>query len=77
MKPAKPRVKVYKPTRFDEGLQPGTVKEELNQRRVRMEERESELQLARLQATRHEREREPHSIWWSFFRIFRRFWPRD
>jgi hypothetical protein len=41
-------------------------------RRVRKEERDAELQMARLQATRHEREREPHSIWWFFFR---RFWP--
>lgn len=35
MKPAKPRVKVYKPTRFGEGMQPGTVEWELNQRRLR------------------------------------------
>jgi len=29
------KVKVQKPTRFAEGLQPGTFKHELNQRRIR------------------------------------------
>jgi DNA (cytosine-5)-methyltransferase 1 len=53
--------------------QPGTVEWELNQRRLRKEDREAKLHLAELDATRHERE--PHSIWWSFFRIFRRYWP--
>src|ERR1039458_1475928 len=36
-----PKRRVYKPTRFGEGMQPGTVEWELNQRRERKEEREA------------------------------------
>jgi hypothetical protein len=48
MKSAKPRVKVYKPTRFGEGMQPGTVESELNRRRARKDERQAKLHLAEL-----------------------------
>jgi hypothetical protein len=75
MQKKKPTRRVYRPTKFGESPQPGAAEWEMIRRRVRKEERDAELQLVRLQATRNEREREPHSIWWSFFRIFRRFWP--
>jgi hypothetical protein len=67
----KPKRRVYKPMKFGEGMQPGTAEWELNRRRDRNEEREAKLHLADLEATRHEREPEPRSIWRSFFRIFR------
>ena len=57
------------------GKQPATVEWELNRRMELKEEREAAHQLANLQATSHEREREPQSTWWSFFRIFRRYLP--
>jgi hypothetical protein len=76
MQKKKPTRSVYRPTKFGEGPQPGAAEWEMIRRRVRKEERDAELQLALdIQATRNERERESHSIWWSFFRIFRRFWP--
>jgi hypothetical protein len=51
------RGKVYKPTKFGEGLQPGTVEWELNRRRQRAEERE----LQEIQKSRPVIEREPRS----------------
>jgi hypothetical protein len=62
MEKPKPKVKVYRPMKFGEGMQPGTAEWELNRRRARKEEREADLHLAELEATQHEREREPHSI---------------
>jgi hypothetical protein len=52
MKPAKPRVKVYKPTRFGEEMESGTVEWEWNQRRLRKERREDDRQWAEIQAKR-------------------------
>jgi len=75
MAPIKFDGKIRKPMKFGEGMQPGTVEWELNRRRLRAERHEDNRQWAEIQAKRHEREREPHSIWWSFFRIFKRFWP--
>jgi hypothetical protein len=39
-----PKSKVFKPTRFGEGIRPGTVELELNQRRLRKERREDDHQ---------------------------------
>jgi hypothetical protein len=71
----RPTRRVYKPTKPGGVMQPGTVDWELNRRHDMKEERQAKLHFAELEATRHERERETHSIWWSFFRIFRRYWP--
>jgi hypothetical protein len=49
---------------------------ELNKRKHRKERREEDKQWAKLETARHEREREPCSIWRSFFRIFLRYWPK-
>jgi hypothetical protein len=46
MKPAKPRVKAYKSTRFGVGMQPGNVEWELNPLRLRAERREEDRQWA-------------------------------
>jgi hypothetical protein len=46
MKPAKPRVKAYKTTRFGVGMQPGTVEWELNPRRLRAERHDENRQQA-------------------------------
>jgi hypothetical protein len=56
----KPKLKprVYKPMRFGEGVQSGTVESELNKRRLRKEKREDDLLWAEMEA---KRERESHS----------------
>ena len=70
----KPKRRAYKPARFGEGMQPGTVEWELNRRRERKEEREAVRSMAEMEATRAEREREPRSVWGHIARIFRRYW---
>lgn len=70
----KPKRRVYKPIRFGERMQPGTVEWELNRRRERKEEREAERYMAEMQAARHGLEHEPNWIWRLFFSIFERFW---
>jgi hypothetical protein len=40
--------RVFKPTRFGEGIQPGTVEWELNQRRLRKERREDDRQWGKI-----------------------------
>lgn len=50
-----PKRRVYKPMRFGEGMQPGTVEWEANQRRLRAERRNEERQWVLLQA-KHEAE---------------------
>jgi hypothetical protein len=54
--------RVYKPIRFGEGLQPGTVEWEQNRRTLRKELAEDERPLAEMEATRDELERKPRSI---------------
>jgi hypothetical protein len=56
-----------------EGMQPGTVEWELNERRQRNEQRKDEKQWAQLEATRAEREREPRTFWQWIIRLFQRF----
>jgi hypothetical protein len=56
----KPRRRVFKPMRFGEGMQPGTVEWELNKLRLRKEEREDDRQWAEMEA---KRERETPSAW--------------
>ncbi len=61
--------------RLGEGMRPGAVDCELNQRKLRKERRKDDKQRAKLRATRSEGEREQRSIWRLFFRIFLRYWP--
>ena len=68
--PPKPKRRVYKPMKFGEGVQPGTVEWELNQRRFRKEQREDEKAWAQIEAGRVEQERP--SFWQRFIR---RIWP--
>jgi hypothetical protein len=58
MQKPKPKRRVYKPMRFGEGMQPGTVEWELNKRRLSKEQREDNRQWAEMEAMR---ERETHS----------------
>lgn len=55
-RPVKFNGKACKLMKFGEGIQPGIVEWELNQRKLRKGQREDEKQWARLQATRTERE---------------------
>jgi hypothetical protein len=76
MSPPSRKVKVYKPTKFGEGMQPGTAEWEQNRRKLLKEQRAEDRAWAKMQATRSEREREPRNgIWRQFFRIFLRYWP--
>jgi hypothetical protein len=68
----RPKVKQYKPMKFGEGMQPGTVEWELNRRRLRKEQREDEKLWAKTQETRREQERDPRSLWEWILRIFHR-----
>ena len=68
--------RVYKPTKFAKGMQPGTVESELNRRRLRKERREDDRQRAKIQATRLECERESRSKWWPLGHFFQRFWSK-
>jgi hypothetical protein len=46
-RPVRFKGKVHKPTKFGEGMQPGTVDWEMNQRRHRAEERQAEREWAK------------------------------
>jgi len=72
MKPAKRRIKGYKPTKPGGVMQPGTVDWGLSRRRELKAEREAKLHWAELQATRQQRERETPSFWAALISIFRR-----
>jgi hypothetical protein len=57
-------------------MQPGTVEWEMNRRKLLKERREEDMEWAKLQATRSEREPDTYnSPWRRFLRIFLRYWP--
>jgi hypothetical protein len=56
-------------------MQPGTVEWELYKRMLRKEQREYEMEWAKIEAAHLELEREPSSIWKRLVRTYESFWP--
>lgn len=70
-RPVKFNGKVYKPVRFGEGIQEGTVEWEINRRNIRKQEREEDRRWAEIQAAREpERESIRARIWKLLCRMF-------